>query len=69
MTLEAKVQDRREAKDKKKLEKFIERKVDYIDDCFASISYLLEDAQLTLLEALSAAEEYEERFASQEEEA
>ena len=63
MTIEAKIQDMREAKDKKDLEKYIEHRVDYIDDCFITAAYLIENAELAMLEALAAAVEYDERFA------
>ena len=62
MTIEAKIQDMRDARDKKKLETFIEHKADYVEDCFVTAVYLLEEAQLSMLEALAAAAEYEEKF-------
>ncbi len=62
MTIEAKIQDLKDAKDKKDLEKYINHRVDYIEDCFVTSAYLIENAQLALLEALVAAAEYDERF-------
>ncbi len=67
MTAEAKIQEMKDARDKKKLETYIEHRVDYVEDCFFSAMLLIEDAQLSMLEALAAAKEYEDRFAGTEE--
>lgn len=66
MTIEAKIQEMRDAKDKKNLEKYIDHKVDYVEDCFVTAVYLLGEAQLSMLEALAAAAEYEEKFGGEE---
>ena len=66
MTLEAKIQDRKDAHDKKQLERYIE---DMIDDAVVSHDaalVLIGNAKLSMLEALSAIAEYEERFGAEE---
>ena len=59
MTLEAKVQD---AKDKKRLERFIATEVAHVADCYDAALFLIAEAKLAALEALSAAVEYKDRF-------
>lgn len=66
MTIEAKIQDMRAARDKKDIEKFIEHRIDYIDACYGMAIYLLEEAQLSMLEVLDAALEYEEKYGAEE---
>ncbi len=67
MTIEAKIQDRKDAKDKKRLEAYMDAQVNYIYDCFEAATYLIADGQLAILETLAAAAEYEERFAKEDE--
>ncbi|MCR5773491.1 MAG: hypothetical protein K6G42_00265 [Lachnospiraceae bacterium] len=67
MTIEAKLQDRMEAKDKKRLEDFIEDHINYTYDCFEAAAYLLADGQLAILEAIDAAAEYDEKYGQDEE--
>ncbi len=66
MTVEAKIQDMKAARDKRNLENYIEHGIDYIDGCFYSALYLIGDAQLTLLEVLDAAAEYEQKYGAEE---
>ena len=60
--LEAKIEDFRNTRDKKKLEKYIDNHVLYMADLYDTITYLLIDAELTAMETLSAVEEYRQRF-------
>ena len=62
MTIEARIQDRKEAIDKKKLERYMDRKMAQIQDEFASIDYLISDAKLAVLELFSAADEYDLKY-------
>ena len=62
MTVRAKIQDRREARDKKLLSLYIEDHIDYILDCYDSAALLIANAQLAILETLDAAIEYEARY-------
>ena len=66
MTIEAKLDELRDKKDRKMLEKFIEQRADYIDDCFLTAVYMIEEAQVALLEAVVAASEYTERFGKED---
>lgn len=65
MTVETKIQEMKNAKDKKDLEKYIDHRVDYIEDCFVTAAYLIENAQLAMLEAIAAAAEYDEKFSGE----
>lgn len=62
MTLEAKVRDAKDAKDKKRLERFITTEVAHVADCYDAALFLIAEAKLAALEALSAAVEYKDRF-------
>ncbi len=66
MTVEAKIQDMKAAKDKRDLERYIEHGMDYIDGCFYTALYLIGDAELTMLEVLNAAEEYKNKYGSED---
>jgi len=68
MTVRAKVEDRKEAHDKKKLSNYIDDHIDYILDCYDSAMLLVASAQLAILETVDAVMEYEERFGEPEEE-
>ena len=67
MTVEARVQDRRDARDKRHLERFIDMNLIHIMDCYDSASYLIADAELTMLEVIEAAKEDEARFGTEPE--
>ena len=69
MSIRAKVEDHREARDKKLLELYINDHIDYILDCYESAALMVANAQLAILEALDAAIEYEVRFGEPKEEA
>ncbi|MBR2854034.1 MAG: hypothetical protein IKE81_06915 [Clostridia bacterium] len=62
MTIRAKAEDRKEARDKKHLERYIDDHIDYILDCYDTAALLVLNAQLAILETMDAAMEYEERF-------
>ncbi len=62
MTMKAKVEDMKNAHDKKKMEGYIDGRLAHLADLYDTISYLLADADLTALEVASAVTEYTERF-------
>ncbi len=67
MQLRAKVEDMKTAHDKKKLEEYIDSHIIHMADLYDTIEYLLSDAELTMMEAVSAIDEYNERFGEKEE--
>jgi len=69
MTVRARIQDRKEARDKKLLSIYIDDHIDYILDCYDSAALLVANAQLAILETLDAAMEYEARYGEPVEEA
>ena len=68
MTAQARREDRKDARDKRRLENFIEDEIVYILDCYDSAAFLVADAQLSILEAVAAMQAYEERFGGEAEE-
>lgn len=68
MTVKAKHEDHKEARDKRRLENFIDDEIDYILDCYDAAAFLIADAQLSILEVADALLEYEERFGGEPEE-
>ena len=68
MTAKAKHEDRKEARDKKRLERFIDEELLYILDCYDAADLLIADAELSILEVVDALQEYEERFGNDPEE-
>ena len=69
MTIRAKVEDHREARDKKLLEAYINDHIDYVLDCYDAAALLIANAELAILETMDAAIAYETRFGTSEEEA
>lgn len=67
MTVEAKLQDARDTRDKKRLERYIENQITRTADCYEAALFLIMEAKLASLEALSAAAEYEDRFGTDDE--
>ena len=67
MTAKAKHEDRKDARDKRRLENFIDEEIDYILDCYDAAAFLVADAQLSILEVADALQEYEERFGGEAE--
>lgn len=49
-------------KDKKKLEKYIDKKLDYSSECMAVALFSLEEARLSFLEAVDAQMKYDEEY-------
>ena len=68
MTVKAKHEDRKDARDKRRLENFMDDEILYIMDCYDTAAMLVADAQLSILEAADALQEYEERFGGEAEE-
>ncbi|MBQ9492555.1 MAG: hypothetical protein IJR54_02315 [Oscillibacter sp.] len=62
MTVEAKLQDRKDAKDRQRLERYITDQITRAADCHDAALVLIAEAKLSVLEAFSAAVEYEEKF-------
>ena len=62
MTIEAKIAEKKAARDQKHFEAYVEDQVDYIYDCFDLASYLIANAELALLETLDAAAEFEAKY-------
>ena len=57
-----KIQAKKDARDQKKLEKYIDEQLDYAEDCFAVALYALEEAKVAFIEAVEATIEYEEKY-------
>lgn len=58
----AKLDARKDARDQKKLDKYIEDRIDYAAECLADAILALDEAQVAYLEALDAQIEYEEKY-------
>ena len=67
MTLEEKKRQRKEAKDKKHFESYIDDQISYIYENFETATYLIETAQLAILETLEAIDEYNAKYGTEEE--
>ena len=68
MTAKAKHEDRVEARDKRRLERYIDEELNYILDCYDAAAFLIADAELSILEVADAWQEYDERFGGASEE-
>ena len=68
MTAKAKHEDRKDARDKRRLEYFIEDEINYILDCYDAAAFLIADAELSIYEVADALQEYDERFGGEPEE-
>ena len=68
MTAKAKHEDRVEARDKRRLERYIDEELNYILDCYEAADFLIADAELSIYELADALKEYEERFGKETEE-
>ena len=62
MTVQAKHEDRKDARDKKRMEFYIDEEINYILDCYDAAAFLIADAELSILEVADTLKEYEERF-------
>ena len=67
MTAKARLEDHRDARDKLRLERYIDDELLYILDCYDAAAFLVADAELSILEVASALQEYEERFGGESE--
>ena len=56
-----KLEDKREARDKEKLEKYIDNRLEYTSDCIALALTLASEAKLSFLEALEAQAELDDK--------
>ena len=65
MTVQAKHEDRKDARDKKRMEYYIDEGINYILDCYDAAAFLIADAELSILEVADTLKEYEERFGSE----
>ena len=62
MTAKAKAEDFKDARDKKRYEKFIDGRLAYVLDCYDAAALLIIDAELSILEAAEALRQYDARF-------
>ena len=69
MTAKAKYEDHVDARDKRRLEKYIDEEINYILDCYDAAALLIADAELSIYEVAGALKEYEERFGGEPEDA
>lgn len=67
MTAKAKYEDHVDARDKRRLEKFIDEEINYILDCYDAAALLIADAELSIYEVADALRVYEERFGGEPE--
>ena len=67
MTAKAKAEDYKDARDRKRLERFVDDGINYTLDCYDAAALLIIDAELTILEVAEAMKEYEARFGSEAE--
>ena len=67
MTVKAKHEDHKEARDKRHLENYMDDEILYILDCYDAAAFLIAEAQLSILEVADALQEYEERFGGEPE--
>ncbi len=56
----AKLEDKKETRNKEKLEKYIDDRLEYTSDCIALALVAVDEAKLSFLEALEAQAEYDE---------
>ena len=64
MTAKAKAEDFKDTLDKKRLERFIDDRINYVLDCYDAAALLIVDAELSILEVAKALNEYDARFGS-----
>ena len=69
MTVEEKIRQRKEKKDRKLFETYIDDQINYINENFETASYLISNAQLAILETIEAIDEYNEKYGDEEAEA
>ncbi len=64
--MDSKWNERKEAKDKAKLEKYIENSLDYAADSIELALMAAQEAKIAFLEALEAQAEYDELYGEEE---
>ena len=67
MTIETKIAERKEAKDQKLFEAYIDNQIAYIYENFETACYLIENAELAILETMKAVDEYDAKHPKTEE--
>jgi hypothetical protein len=58
----SKIEAKKDARDQKKLEKYIDDQIEYAADCIAVALMALDEAQIAFLQAVEAAKEYDEKY-------
>ena len=66
MKMEAGLEDFKTEYDKKKLEKYIDGNLEYLEDIYVTINFLLEEAEVTTLETIEALDIYKEKYLGEE---
>lgn len=67
MTIKARFEDLKNARDKNRLEGYIDAHIIHLADLYDTISYLLVDLDLTTFETSEALEEYNQKYGEKEE--
>ena len=66
MTVEEKIRQRKEKKDKRHFETYIDDQISYIYENFETASYLISNAQLAILQTVEAIDEYNAKYGTPE---
>lgn len=59
-----KIEEKKETKNQEKLDKYIDERIEYAEDCVATAILAAKEAKLAFLEAVDAEMEYEEKYGS-----
>ena len=62
MTMEERIRQRKEKKNRKLFEAYIDDQISYISENFETASYLISSAQLAILETIEAIDEYNAKY-------
>ena len=62
MTAKAKAEDYKDARDQKRLERFIDDRINYMLDCYDAAALLIVDAELSIPGSGQGLQEYDDRF-------
>ena len=62
MTIESKIQERKEATDQFLIQLYVADQLDYIDESFAAAAYLISNAELAMYETMKKINEYEAKY-------
>ena len=68
MTMEERIRQRKEKKNRKLFEAYIDDQISYISENFETASYLISSAQLAILETIEAIDEYNAKYGEAAEE-